>query len=712
MTEINNQCFFEEFEYPTVNEWRDAAEKALKGVPFDKVMFTPTYEDIVLKPIYTKEDTENLEHLKSDIPGFFPNSRQPDVTGYINHEWEIAQNLPYCIPEEYNKALKSDLNVGQNSIKMSFDRAVVMHEDFIFDDLSGYDLAIANIADFETALKDIDITKYPINLYSGTGSIPLAALLSAYCKKNNIDLKSVKGSFNFDMISDLCNEGELSADLNTIYNEMALLTKWSVQNCPKFHTIYINGSVFHNGGANSVQELSYSFAAAVNYINEMQSRGLTIDEIAPRIAFNLSIGVNFFMEISKLRSARIVWAKIIREFGGSDESCKMHIRCETSEREMTKYDPNVNMLRSTSQAFSAISGGCDALTVRFYDEYYGFPSDFSRRIARNTQNVLKFESHLTDTIDPAGGSWYIEALTAQFAEKVWGIFTEIEKKGGILEALKSEYIQNEIDKVFKKRLANLASRKDVILGTNKYPNLFEKPVENVYELDLDKLADHIDKYDAAFENRDNELIDSLLDDFERLLIENNPEAMDIAADAALVGASLGEIYCSLIHGNESDIKIVPILPKRGAEIFELLRENALEYKESVGNYPILNFMCFGNLKDYKGRADFANDFFQVGGFLNKIIDGNFNSPDAILKINDTESNIFVICSTDDIYAQVVPEFAFNLKELIPDCYIVLAGYPKDKVEEYKSAGVDMFIHIKSDIVECLQELQKVAGLID
>ncbi len=699
----------DEFELHTYEEWKKAAEKALKGADFNKSMFTLTYEGITLKPIYNKEDIDQIESIRNSFPGLYPFNRHSEMAGYIKREWEIAQNIPYSIPEIFNKSIKNDLANGQNSIKIYLDKACVMYEDFENSDLSNYDLIVNDITDFAETFKDLDLYKYPINIYAGIASLPAFTGFFAFLKKSNYEISKLSGSINFDIFSDLILEGNLKFDINNFLDQIALITKWTEVNAPNFQTIYIDSSVFHNAGANSAQELAISISAGVFFLNAMIERGLNAEEISKRISFNYSIGTNFFMELAKLRAARILWAKVLTEYGIDSSNISINIKTETSLRDSTFYDPYVNMLRATSETFTAIVGGTNSHTVRNFDELHCIPNDFSRRVARNIQNVLKFESHLTDTIDPAGGSYYIESLTYELAKLAWEKFTVIENKGGILEVLKSGELQDEINDIANQRLKNVSSRKDTILGSNKYPNLKDKLITHELPFDSDDIDNEIEKFDSRLENRNFDKIDELLNQFENNFDYKNIGLIDTIIEAHLEGASLSEVFNSIpMEINET--KIAPLIIRRTAEPFEQLRVNAEKYKIINETYPKLNFVCFGKLKEYKGRADFSSDFFLVGGFENRIIDNNFNAKEALAKIDSSKEDIYVICSTDDIYSQVVPEFASELRKMNDKNFIILAGYPKDKVEEYQNAGVDMFIHIKSNIVETLSKLQYIAGI--
>ncbi|MBX3044248.1 MAG: acyl-CoA mutase large subunit family protein [Candidatus Kapabacteria bacterium] len=701
-----NKRFFEEFDFPNYDDWKNAAVSALKGVPFEKVMFTPTYEGITLKPIYNKEDIENIPHISQDFPGFNPYSRGGSVSGYKLNDFEISQNIPYPITNDFNEALKNDLSRGQNSIRINLDKAAAMHEDFTDDDLSGINLCISNLDDLKSALKDIELSKFPVNIDAGIAALPaFVSLISAA-----INSKELKGTLNFDFITEFTKEGNLPDNFDKFISEMSAVTKYANVNMPDFRTIAISGYEWHNAGANAVQELAVSISLGVFYIRQLLEKGLTIDEISPKISFSLAIGINFFMEISKFRAFRIIWSKIIKEFGGNEESQKVHIHAVTSEREHTKLDPYVNMLRATSQVFSAITGNCDSITVNHFDKEFGLPNGFSRRTARNTQNVIKYESHLDDTIDPAAGSYYIESLTEQLIKSAWNEFITIENNGGIISEIKSSSIQNKIEANFNKRLENIAFRKDIIVGVNKYANIHEKPVETTLDFDRNKLTEYVKSFDSYIQNRNTENIDNLLDEFEEKFNNDEIQSISIAADALKAGATLAELYNSIPFDAPEFNEVTPIYLRRSSEVLEEMREVISDYIALNGKNPQLDFVCFGALRDWKARADFSNDFFSVGGFSNKIYDGLSSADEAISKIDFSLKRIIVVCSTDDKYAEFLTEFAQKVKSANSENFVILAGYPKDMIDTYKAAGVDMFIHVKANIIECLREIYEVSGL--
>jgi len=457
-----------DFPYSDYQKWRDEVEKQLKGNSFDEKMITKTYEEIDLKPIYTKNDIGKLKSPEA-FPGFAPYLRSSDILGYLENSWDVAQEIPYPTPEKLNESLRLDLNSGQTAINMVLDKATRFGKDpdnADICDVGRGGVSISSMKDFEKALNGIDIEKTPVYIYTGTSSLPVAAAFIAYAIDSGKDLLKISGSIETDPLGELAAYGNLPVSYEKVCDEMFVLTDWSKNNAPKMHTIGVNSQPYHNSGANAVEELAFTVATGVEYIKEMQKINLNINDIAPRIRFTFSLSSNFFMEIAKLRAARLVWAKVVDACGGNEQSQKMTIHIRTSDRNKTMYGPYVNLLRATTEVFSGIIGGCNSMHAGFFDQAFKPPDEFSRRISRNTQIILNKESHLDKVIDPAGGSWYIETLTDSIARKSWRLFQKIEKMSGMFKALQEGFPQDTIARTALSRSERLAKRKDILVGTN------------------------------------------------------------------------------------------------------------------------------------------------------------------------------------------------------------------------------------------------------
>lgn len=707
MSQEPQNNFLEDFDIPTYEEWRKAAEATLNGVPFEKKLITKTYEGIDLQPIYNLSDIQTLQYLTESLPGEGSFNRSTRASGYKSNAWEVSQEISYPFPEMFNQAVKSDLDRGQTAlnIRVNAEYALTGKASSAFGGLM-----IANIDDMGKALNGVCLESTPVYFKPNAFGFELAGIFAAYCAKNNVDLKKVKVCFGLDPLVQALHCGKAEVAPAKIMDDAAELIKWAKDNAPMAKVITIDGEVFHNAGANAVQELAYIIAAGVNAIKELMHRGVSAEDACKAIAFNFSVGARFFTEIAKVRAARAVWAKIVSEFGASAEAQKMYIMTFTSKVNKTKFDPYVNLLRGTTEALSAVLAGAESVHVSQFDEELGLPSDFSRRISRNIQSVLKHEAHLMDTIDPAGGSYYLETLTDQIAVKAWDLFRNIEKEGGLVSSLKAGTVHNQIKAVVAEREKNLAFRKDSLLGTNKYPNLIEKPVDNLTIITDAEMAAAVSNADKALGKRNKSNVEAKLKAYNSAFMSDRTKSFAALVDAANEGVTIGELLSGVSTSADS-LEIAPLAQYRMGTSFEALRLSAEAFKAKTGKAPQIGLVNFGALKEFKPRMDFSTDFFSVGGFEMVASEGFATAQDAVAKMSGENFPIMVICSTDLKYPEVVPEFAKAIKAAKPNLRLVLAGLPKDYVEEFKAAGVDEFIHVKANNYEILSSLLKEIGVL-
>ena len=698
---------FSEFPTPSYEEWKAECDRILKGAPFEKRLVSRTYEGIDLQPMYQKGAVENLPHMDS-LPGFAPYVRATGVLGHQTRPWDVSQELRVGTPEAFNSALISDLDRGQTAINLVLDRAGKAASDpdqCSADDVGADGISIASVADLATALDKVDLEKTPLFVQTGCAGLPLAALLSAYLRRHVKSLDQVSGCVGTDPLGALAGEGELPKTTGSIYDQMVSFTGWAKSNAPKLQTVLVQSHPYHDGGANATQELGYALATAVEYLRELSARGLAVDEIAPRIRFSFSLGSNFFMEISKLRAARMVWAKIVKEFGGNAESQKMFIHARTSEFNKTVYDPYVNMLRTTTEAFSGVLGGTDSLHVGPFDEILREPDEFSRRISRNTHIILREECHVPRTVDAAGGSWYVETLTDAVARGAWEVMQGVEKEGGMSASLKAGTPQAAIAKVADARAKNCAVRKDVIVGTNSYANMTE---ERIDMRPVDRAALQASRTGQVARQRESVDTDWRDGALKKLAGADSGNVMEAAIHAADGGATLGEIAAAL--GGGDAVIIEPVRVHRVADGFESLRQATEQFAERTGARPKAFLANMGPIPQHKARADFSRSFLEVGAF-DVIGNNGFPDPAAAAKAAiDSGAPVVVICSTDPTYPDIVTPLVKAIKEVKPDPSVLLAGYPVDHVEAFKAAGVDDFIHLRANCFELLSSLQKKVGV--
>lgn len=703
------KCSFDEFEKASYEEWKKAAVDTLDGSPFEKKLITRTYESIELQPLYYSEDI-NGDGAISEYPGFYNYLRSATSFGYKGKMWEICQDIPYPEPHNFNKSAKSDIANGADALyirlnhSFNFQGASINSEPNLF----AAGLLLNTLEDFETAFDGIDLTKTRVYFDPAMQATAFASAFKAYLENTGYEKTALYGSIDFDPHSHLLAQGKC-CELESAYSRMALLINWLNENIPNYSAFAIHGSTFNNAGANAVQELAFALSSATAYIRGLMNNNLTIDVIAKKMKVVFGVGSNFFMEIAKLRAARTLFAKVIKEFGGSDNARKIKIHCVNSLANRTKLDSYTNMLRSSLANLASALGTADVIQIGGFDEAIGLPDDFSRRTARNTQNVIREESHITDTIDPAGGSWYIENLTRKLAEQSWKLFVETEKAGGFISVVKSGFIQNEIEKIAEARISNLAIRKDILVGVNKYPNLNERKANTITLDPIELSQKYFQHYHNNLKNRNNNITGDLVNKAGIEIKQNNSDALTTAKDAVKAGAAVFELvesFCS----NVEWLSAKPLKQFRMSEIFENLRARAENYKTKNSSYPKVLLLNYGAVRDWKARSDFSFDFFLVGGFSAVSSPSMESVEEAVKYVKANDYPVVVICSSDDKYPTFVPDLAETLKSERPNLKIVLAGLPKDYAEKFTSAGVDVFIHIKANIYEVLNKLMNELGM--
>ena len=691
---------FDEFQIPDHETWYAAATTVLKGASFEKLLTTKTYEGLVLQPIYRQEDVEQISHQET-MPGIAPYVRGSRSAGY--QEWHIAQETPYSSPEAFNSALRAAFTQGQTAINILLDRAAQagLDPDLATSGDVGKDgVSIAHCDDLAVAFNGVNLETTPLMIQPGTAALPFTAILAAYLLQIDRDPAKLKGNIAFDPLGDLAQTGTLPQSLRETYDDLASLTKWTG---PEFRTININTAIYHNGGASAVQELASMLATGAEYIRQMLDRGLTIQTIASHMHFTFAIGSNFFMEIAKLRTSRMVWSQVVSAFGGDEAAQKMTLHTCTGQINKTATDPYVNMLRTTIEAFAGAVSGTDSMNVSPFDAVNREPDTFSQRIARNQQLILQAECNLANLADPAGGSWYVEMLTDWLARSAWEQFQEIETAGGMSAALQNGMIQQQIGDIAKQRQINVEHRKDVLVGTNMYANIHDVPPT--------KMPDHT----ATFEERKAQIRKyreerKTQPQLAELQATSTESRLERAIAAAAQGATLGELSAALWDNKPEKPVITPLAPLRLSEPFEELREAALSFANRIGHAPKIFLANMGPLRQHKARADFTIGFFEVGGF-EMLNNSGFATPaDAAGAALESDAEVVVICSTDETYPDLVPPIVEQIKTVKPDMYIILAGYPKDQIAAYQASGIDDFIHIRSNCYEINRKLQQHLGV--
>lgn len=565
---------FNEFPPISTSQWEEAINKDLKGADYEKKLVWKTAEGFSVRPYYRAEDLKNIKHLDSN-PGEFPFLRGTKK----DNNWLVRQTIAVNSPEEANKTAINALMRGADSICFA-----ISTKEF-------------NAEDMNTLLSGIELTAIEIN-FKGCGIGNIANLFMENISTLDIAKDSVKASFSIDPIINFSLKGKMcKGAMEKVKN---LITKYKDYKSVRFITV--NGDTFINSGSTTVQELALSLSAAHDYLVTLMEEGFTITEAAKTIKFNFAITSNYFMEIAKFRAARLLWANIVNSYN-PEKTCptKMKIHATTSMFNMSVYDPYVNMLRVTTEGMSASIAGVSSLEILPFDSAYETPSEFSSRIARNTQLLLKEESRFDQVTDAAGGSYYIEQLTQDIANHAWSLFKELEEKGGYIACFKAGIIQSLISESATARRKAIATRREILLGTNQYPNLNER-IKGTKNVDLNKCT------------------------------------------------------CSCSEGGE----IETLKPFRITEGFEALRSSI----DAAEKTPKAFMFTIGSLAFARARSQFASNFFGCAGIEVQDYNLFQSVEQGVEAAKESGAEIIVICSSDDEYATLAPQIAEALNDKI------------------------------------------------
>ena len=566
MAELKEKLF-SEFAPVSTEEWMAKITADLKGVPFEKKLVWKTGEGFNVNPFYRAEDIEGLKTTES-LPGEFPYVRGTKK----DNDWKVRQNIEVCCFKGANEKALDLLTKGVTSLG------------FI---IKGDEVNEENIT---TLLEGICPASVELNFnICNCKAEKLIGILADYFKGKGVDAEKCYGSVNYDAFKKPLVKGKENSE----WVEGAAAVLKAGQALPNYRVLAVNAFLFNNAGAYISQELGYALAWGNELMAKLTEAGFTADEVAKKIKFNFGISSNYFMEIAKFRAARWLWAEIVAAYKPACEcACKMVAHAQTSEWNMTVYDAHVNLLRSQTEAMSAALAGVDSITVRPFDKIYQTPDDFSERIARNQQLLLKEECHLDKVVDPSAGSYYVEVLTNSLADVAWKLFLEVEEKGGFSVAVNAGEIQNAVNASNVARKKAVATRREILLGSNQYPNFTEVAADKIQEK--------------------------------------------------------GSCCCGGGHCGEATIPALDF--SRGASEFEALRM----VTEKSGKTPKVFMLTIGNLAMRLARSQFSANFFACAGY--KIIDNlGFDTVEAGVEAAvKAGAEIVVLCSSDDEYAEFAP----------------------------------------------------------
>jgi methylmalonyl-CoA mutase len=691
--------------YPahSYDDWRAAAEATLRGAAFDKKLVFRGHEGFPVQPVYGPGEPPAD---RAGMPGLPPFTRgSGTVAG-----WTLQQHYAYPEPATNARAMELDLGRGVDALWLRLDAAARSGQDH--DDTAALALAgqggvmVACLDELRACLEPVDPT-VPLSLDAGASGLPVAALLMAYAELKGVELNTLRGSLGMDPLAALAADGALPGSLEQAQALLCDLAAWCSTEAPGLRAAHVSTVPYHRAGANAAQELGIALATGVTYLRAMNARGSSIERAAGQLHFVFALRTDLFMEIAKLRAARALWSRVVAACGVDPEQGRMVLHVRSSPADRTVRDPWVNLLRSTTECFSAAVGGADSIHVGPFDEAIGQPDDFSRRIAANIQLLLREESHLHAVADPAGGSWYVESLTEQLVEAGWAELQAIEAAGGMAEVLQSGWLAERIGAVAAGRAKAVAKRKDAITGVSEFADIAEQPVVRQAP-DLDDLADLAGCALAAW-RADHPMVQ--LEPLAEAPLGQGL-ATRAAVQAAVNGATVGAMSRALWRGTEpARCAALPAL--RLAEPYEALRDAADAYAASHGHPPRVFLANLGAIPKHRVRALWTGNFLGAGGFEVLGNDG-FDSVEAAAAacaraVAEGGALAAVICGADPVYPEMVPALAPALLAAGVQ-RVLVAGRPGERRAAYEAAGVHGYVYLGCDVLGVLTGLQRDLGV--
>ena len=531
-----------------LSDWKNLAEKELRGKKLD-TLNVKTAEGIEIKPLYTASDIQGLDYLNS-VPGKEPFVRGPRATMYAGRPWTIRQYAGFSTAAESNRFYRNNLAAGQKGISVAFDLAT--HRGYDSDhprvegDVGKAGVAIDSVEDMKILFDGIPLDQMSVSMTMNGAVIPIMASFIVAGEEQGVPKEKLTGTIQNDILKEFIVRNTYIYPPEPSMKLIADIIEYTSKEMPKFNSISISGYHMQEAGANLVQELAFTLADGKEYVRAALSKGLNIDAFAGRLSFFFAIGMNFFMEVAKLRAARILWARIVKEFNPKQSSSLMlRTHCQTSGVSLQEQDPYNNVVRTAYEALAAVLGGTQSLHTNALDEAIALPTEFSAKIARNTQLILQEELGITNVVDPLAGSYYVETLTNELCEKAWEQIQEIEKLGGMTKAVELGLPKRRIEESAAVRQAKVDSGEEVIVGVNKYVGDEE---QNVEVRDVDNLKvrfEQIERLKKIKNSRDEEKCKAALDKMKEAARDGNGNILALAIDAARERATVGEMSYAL-----------------------------------------------------------------------------------------------------------------------------------------------------------------------
>ncbi len=698
------------------NDWRALAEKELRGRALDDLTWN-TLEGIDVKPLYTDSDTADLSHM-GGIPGKGPFTRGVKATMYAGRPWTIRQYAGFSTAEESNAFYRKALAAGQQGVSVAFDLAT--HRGYDSDhprvegDVGKAGVAIDSVEDMKILFDQIPLDKVSVSMTMNGAVIPILANFIVAGEEQGHDRSVLAGTIQNDILKEFMVRNTYVYPPEPSMRIIADIIEFTSSNMPKFNSISISGYHMQEAGANLVQELAYTLADGREYVRTAIARGMDVDKFAPRLSFFFAIGMNFFMEAAKLRAARLLWHKIMTDLGAQTEKSKMlRTHCQTSGVSLQAQDPYNNAIRTAYEAMAAALGGTQSLHTNALDEAIALPTEFSARIARNTQLILQEETGVTNVVDPLAGSYYVESLTDQLATEAWKLIEEVEEMGGMTKAVASGMPKLRIEEAAAKRQAMIDRGQEVIVGVNKYRLDEEEPID-ILDIDNDAVrASQIARLQSIRSSRDEAACEAALAELTRCA-EADGNLLEAAVEASRTRASVGEISMAMekVFGrHRAEVKTLAGVygaAYEGDEGFAAIQKSVESFAEDEGRRPRMLVVKMGQDGHDRGAKVIATAFADIGFDVD--VGPLFQTPEeAAQDAVDNDVHVIGISSQAAGHKTLAPKLVEALKEKGAEDIIVICGgvIPQQDYDFLYGAGVKAIFGPGTNIPKAADDILQI-----
>ncbi|NOT42501.1 MAG: methylmalonyl-CoA mutase [Alphaproteobacteria bacterium] len=705
-----------DFPKASLGDWQKLAVGDLKGKSAETLTWA-TPEGMPVKALYTSADLEKLE-ISSEMPGLAPFTRGVRATMYAGRPWTVRQYAGFSTAEESNAFYRQNLAAGQMGLSIAFDLATHRGYDSdhprVFGDVGKAGVAIDSVEDMKILFDGIPLDKMSVSMTMNGAVIPIMANYIVAAEEQGVKQSQLSGTIQNDILKEFMVRNTYIYPPEPSMRIVADIIAYTAEKMPKFNSISISGYHMHEAGATAVQELGFTLADGVAYVKAAIAKGLDIDDFAPRLSFFFAIGMNFFMEIAKLRAARQMWAKVMKDLGAKKaESLMLRTHCQTSGVSLTEQDPYNNVVRTAYEAMAAVLGGTQSLHTNSFDEAIALPTETSARIARNTQLILQTETKVTHVVDPLGGSYYVEALTHALATHAGALIGEVEAMGGMTKAVASGWPKLKIEEAAARRQAAIDRGEEVIVGVNKYRLESESDIE-VRDIDNDKVrAQQLSRLQRVKGTRDQAKVDATL----KALTEGamgQANLLALAVEAARARATVGEISDAMekiFKRHQAETKSISGVygaAYEGDEGFARIRNEVDEFAKDEGRRPRMLVAKMGQDGHDRGAKVIATAFADLGFDVD--VGPLFQTPAEVAKdAIDSDVHVIGISSQAAAHKTLVPELSVELKKQgAEDILIVVGGViPAQDYDMLKKAGAAAIFGPGTNIPKAASEVLKL-----